>query len=82
MQISSRARKIIADDALICAEHDILEALTITVEEQSSQRKVAADLGVSAVYLGDVLHGRRGVGAGLAEKLGWDKVTVFVRRKG
>ena len=66
--------------AKIVAEHDMRDTLTVMIDERGSQRAVAQELGVSQAYLGDVLHGRRGVSAKLAGKLGYERVVVFVRR--
>ena len=65
--------------AKIIAEHDMRDLLTDMVEERGSQRAVAQELGVSQAFLGDVLHGRRGVSANLAGKLGYERVVVFVK---
>ncbi len=61
-------------------ERDLLRLLTAMVEaDGSSQRSVAKELGISAVFLGDILHGRRGVSATVAERLGYRRVVVFVQ---
>jgi hypothetical protein len=60
--------------------HDMNDVLTWLVEvEFGSQTALAKELGISVAYLNDVLHARRPVSAELAEKIGWKRVTVFIK---
>ncbi len=63
----------------LAVEHDLRDELTAAVDREGTQAVLARDLEVSNAYLGDVLHGRRPISGRLAEKLGWKKMTVFVR---
>jgi hypothetical protein len=73
------ANEAIPEDVTIAIEHDLRDELSAAVEREGTQTALARDLGISGVYLGDVLHGRRGISEKLAGKLGWRKVTVFVK---
>lgn len=57
-------------------EHDIRDFLTGMIEA-GSQKAVADRFGISTGYLGDVIHGRRGVSGEFAKKLGFERVVVF-----
>jgi hypothetical protein len=63
----------------LAVEHDLRDNLTDLVERSGTQTALARDLGISGVYLCDILHGRRGISEKLAGKMGWRKVTVYVR---
>lgn len=56
-------------------------ALDAHVKEYGTQRAAADALGISSVYLSDVLNGRRDIGA-LAERLGYRPLTIFVPEDG
>ena len=71
--------KLIPPGSSVATEHDILDDLTFAVERMGSQTAVAKDLGIGESFLGDILHGRRKVCKYLAGKLGWRKVTVFLK---
>jgi plasmid maintenance system antidote protein VapI len=60
----------------------VLRELERKVAASGTQRRYAAQIGVSQQYLCDVLRGRRGVSAELAQKLGYERLEVFrkVRR--
>lgn len=49
------------------------------IKAEGSQHNAAKKLGVSAQYLGDVLHGRLPVAARLATALGYRRVVMFAR---
>ena len=51
----------------------------VMAHNQGGQRIVADELGFTASYLNDVLHGKRGISDELARRLGYRKLTVFVR---
>lgn len=59
-------------------EHELLLALRGEVERQATNKQAAERLGVSAQYLGDVLHGRRAISAKLAHALGYERQALFV----
>ncbi len=79
--LTERTRELFAGAEKIATDHDIREQLTETVEKTGSQKLVARSLGVSKSYIGDLLLGRRGISPEMAERLGWKKVEVFVRKK-
>lgn len=60
-------------------EHQMRDAITELVETLKTQKAAAEHLGISGVYLGDILHGRRGISDRVAERIGWKRVVVFVR---
>ena len=68
-----------SSDSKFLTKHDLLDMLTRKVEQKGTQRAVAEELGISAVYLGDVLRGRRKVGRNLALRLGFERVVAFKR---
>lgn len=57
--------------------NEALKALQKLIKSCGSQRKAAIALGVSAVYLGDILKGRRGISDKMAERLGFERVETF-----
>lgn len=85
VKIAKRAQKYLGN-CQIMIEHDVLDLLTemSSGKEKSGKRRsqtnVAKDLNFSTGFLGDVLHGRRNVTEKLAERLGLEQVTVYVRR--
>ena len=64
---------------MLAVEDDLLDQLSEAVKFEGTQTALAWDLCVSESLLRKVLHGRRGISEKLAGKLGWRKVTVFVR---
>lgn len=75
---------ILAEKALpgiIACEHDMLDLLSELVAIRGSQKAVADEFGISKAHLGDILRGKKPIGPRVAEKLGWERVTVF-RKKG
>ena len=56
-------------------------ALDAHVREHGTQRGAADALGISSVYLSDLLNGRRDIGA-LAERLGYRPRTIYVPNDG
>lgn len=60
-------------------EHQMRDAITDLVDELGSQVAVADQLRLCPSHLNDILHGRRGISDRVAERLGWRKVSVFVR---
>lgn len=57
-------------------EKQVVEALKARTR-QTSQRKVAAELRLSAAFVCDVLKGRREVTDRLARKMGYRRVVKF-----
>lgn len=57
---------------------DLIDIL-LCESKRSSQKKLAARLGISPQYLCDVLKGRREISAELASRLGYERVVTFVR---
>lgn len=58
----------------------LLDELTARCEA-SSQTILARELGISVSYLGDVLHGRRGISDRMARALGYERLTVYRRKE-
>ena len=79
MDLSTRAAQELGEKSRIVVEADLLDHLTDGIN-QGSQTEMSAALGYSSIStLNGVLHGRRGVSAGLARKMGWEKKVIFVR---
>ena len=55
------------------------QVITNAVISAGSQRRAAKELSISASYLGDVLHGKRGVSDELAQRLGWRRTVRYER---
>lgn len=47
--------------------------------KRSTQKEVAQELNISRSYLNDIIHEKRSISNNLANKLGYEKVTTFVR---
>jgi hypothetical protein len=75
---TEKARKALSGEVLI--EHDMLDLLSGMIESKRTKKAVAVHLGISVPFLMDVLIGRRPISEGLARKMGWEKLTVFVKR--
>ena len=58
---------------------DLRKKLAAMIEDRGTQKAVADELGISTSWLNDILIGRGDV-ANLADKLGLERVTVFVER--
>ncbi len=78
-EITERAAEVLGGYQLV-TEHDLRDVITDMIERLGSQTAVARELGVSVVYLNDVLHGKRGLGMKLAEGLGWEKIEIYRRK--
>ena len=78
-ELSIRAEAQFGGRGLLVIEHDLLDQLTDWVRNDS-QTAVARELGIKVPTLNPVLHGKRGVSGRLADRLGWERVTVFVKR--
>lgn len=79
MDFSTRAAQELGEKSRIVVEADLLDHLTDMVN-QSSQSQVAHEFGYSTVStVNGPLHGYRGVSAGLARKMGWERKVIFVR---
>lgn len=78
-ELSIRAEAQFQGRGLIAIEHDLLDQLTDWARDKS-QTAVAEELGIKAPTLNQVLHGKRPVSEALAKKLGWERVTMFVKR--
>lgn len=75
---TERARELLAGE--VATVHDLRDAITGMVERAGTQKVVAAELGISTSTIGDVLHGKRGIGGKVIRNLGWEKVVVFRRK--
>ena len=60
---------------------DILEELRKKKDQLKTQRALAAWLGIRESYVSDLLSGRVPMTKTVAYKLGWEKVTVWRKRK-
>jgi len=63
----------------VMTPHDMRDELTGMIEAFGSQKIVAIELGISQGYLGDLLHGHRDFSVTIARRMGFERVTVFVR---
>lgn len=79
MKISAWAERLLDGSERVATEHDILDELTDRVRDES-QRAVAAALSLSTAYINDILHGRRGISIALAERMGWKRIVVFIKK--
>jgi hypothetical protein len=80
MELSMLAQNQI-NNSQVAVEHDLrdqISELSIT----KTQTLAAIQLGISVSYLNDILHGRSGISDGVADQLGWKRMTVFVRPGG
>ena len=60
-------------------EASLKAVLRAEVERDGGQKAAAKRLGVSAQFLCDVLHGRRGLTARLLRGLGYRRVVMYER---
>lgn len=67
-------------DSFILDEHAMRDLLTLEVEHWGSQAALASKLGISTSWLNDLLRGKKPVSLEVAERLGMERITVFVRR--
>ncbi len=51
------------------------------ITKHGSQAAYAKHLGISQQYLNDVLHGRRDISSELAQALGYERLTIYVKSK-
>ena len=58
----------------------VLDQLKAMVVRAGTQQAVANDLHVSAVYLGDVLHGNRPPGKKILRALGLSRVDTYEKQ--
>lgn len=59
----------------------LIRKLYEMVNERGTQRAVAEYLGVSQIYLSDVLRGKRNPGKSILSKLGLTAQTVYIPQK-
>jgi hypothetical protein len=76
--LSDYANDEIPPGSEVSTHHDLLNELSEMVLE-SSQTKIAAQLGITVQYLNDILHGKRIVSSNVAKSIGWKRLTVFVK---
>jgi len=76
-EFSVRAESLLAG-RIVRTEHDLLDDLTEMVESLGGQGAAAKWLGVSNVYVHQILHGSRPVTDEIAKKLGYRVERVFV----
>ena len=55
-----------------------IKKLQSMVAESGTQKAVAEELGISQVYLSDILAGRREISASVARKLGFERRTDYI----
>lgn len=78
-EFSERAESLFSGK-IVRSEHDLMDDLTEMVESLGGQGSAAKWLGVSAIYLHQILHGTRPITAGIAKRLGYRVERVFVWR--
>ena len=61
---------------------DIKRAMNYFINEAGNKKKAAKKLGISPSYLGDILTGRRQYSDSIAKKLGFVKITFYLRVDG
>lgn len=61
-------------------KNELIQYLQRMADEAGSQKDLASRLGVSAAYLGDVLHGRREPGDKILLALGLERVVTYRER--
>lgn len=76
-EFSERAESLFSGK-IVRSEHDLMDDLTEMVESLGGQGSAAKWLGVSAIYLHQILHGTRPITAGIAKRLGYRVERVFV----
>lgn len=55
---------------------DPLERFWAVVKQEGNQKRAAAKLGISPVYFGDMLHGRRDISDRMLAKVGLKRIVV------
>lgn len=60
---------------------EIRSRLSRRASEAGSQRKLAEVIGVSPVYLGDVIRGRRDPGPAILEWLGLERTSKISKKR-
>lgn len=60
---------------------DVREFMRRMVKEAGTQKDAAAILRISPAYFNDAIRGKREISAELAERMGFEKVVVFVNRR-
>ena len=67
-------------DTALMTEEQAREYLRAYVQKRATQEAAALDLGVSAMYISDVLRSRRGIGRKLASGLGLEREVMYRQR--
>lgn len=62
------------------SETQALERLREFVARHETQKQAAEELGISAVYLSDILGGRRGLSSRVAERIGLQQVRHYASK--
>jgi DNA-binding transcriptional regulator YdaS (Cro superfamily) len=60
---------------------DVIKFIRAEANKLGSQKALAAKLGVSAPYLGDVLNGRKDPGEAILHPLGLERVVTYRRKR-
>lgn len=60
---------------------DVRDYMRRMVGEAGTQKEAAAILKISPAYFNDALRGKREISSELAERMGFEKVVVFVNRR-
>lgn len=60
--------------------HEMRAIIGDRVHEEENQAATAHGLGISPQYLSDILRGRREPSQTVASALGYDRVTIYVKR--
>lgn len=62
-------------------ESDLRKLLFDRVSECSSQRALSFELGITQSYLSDIINGRRSISSEVANRLGYDRVAIYVPKE-
>lgn len=79
MKFTDMAKIEIEDAEGAFTQHDLLDEIAALVDRLGTRTLTARHLQISLPYLSDVMLGRRIISSNLAEKLGFRKVTLFLK---
>ena len=63
-------------------EPDLRKELIKRLKRQGTQSSLAREIGISHSYLNDILRGKRHITEPVAGYLGFERCTVFKRKRG
>lgn len=62
---------------MILSHTELLDALRKRVQAAGSQRRLAAEYGLSVAFISSVLKGRKAPGPRLLDRMGYEPLTVY-----